>query len=64
MTLEDDIEFENPCWETFSDECKDLILKMLCRDPVFRINLDDALKHPWFSDIEVNEDTDMIVNTK
>jgi len=33
---------------TISDTCKDLIRKMLIKDPAKRITIDEALKHPWF----------------
>jgi calcium-dependent protein kinase len=34
-------------WQTIGPQCKDLIRKMLAKDPKKRITIDDALKHPW-----------------
>ncbi|CAD7949383.1 unnamed protein product [Amoebophrya sp. A25] len=30
-------------------QCKDLLTKMLCKDPEKRIKIQDALKHPWIT---------------
>lgn len=35
-------------WPTISDDCKDIIGKMMRKDPKERISVDDALKHSWF----------------
>jgi len=35
-------------WLPFTPECKDLILKLLERDPSKRMSASDAQKHPWF----------------
>ena len=37
---------------TLSDECKDLIKKLLTYEPDKRISASDALKHPWFKTAE------------
>ena len=37
----------NPLGKQISSECKDLILKMLEKDPKKRISIDDILQHPW-----------------
>jgi len=42
---EPDLQSEN--WASISDECKDLIRKMLTKDPKERITIDEALKHPF-----------------
>lgn len=33
MTLEDVLKLDDPCWVTISSVCKDLVLKMLTKDP-------------------------------
>ena len=35
---------------SLSDHAKDLLRQMLRVDPQERINVDEALKHPWISD--------------
>jgi calcium-dependent protein kinase len=47
MTLEDPLIFDLPCWKKVSDSAKDLITKLLIKDPTKRINLKDALQHEW-----------------
>jgi len=48
MTKEGRLSFDLPCWSKLSSLCRDLIIKMMAKDPERRISLDDALKHPWF----------------
>jgi len=62
MTLENRLEFDLPCWEEISDQCKDLLNKLLCKDSKKRITLDNALKHPWFKGIDLNQQTGFINN--
>lgn len=40
--------FTNKVWPTLSDASKDIIRKMLARDPVNRPSAREALHHPWF----------------
>lgn len=35
-------------WQSTSGECKELLLRMLAKDPKDRITVDEALQHPWF----------------
>ncbi len=39
--------FLGPTWDEVSHDCKDLLLKMLTKDPGERISAQDALSHPW-----------------
>ena len=39
--------FEGPIWDTVSDECIDLIKRMLCKDQEARYDIADVLMHPW-----------------
>jgi calcium-dependent protein kinase len=50
MTLEDKLVFDLPCWDTLSDTCKDLITKLLQKNPKNRISLDEAMSHKWFAE--------------
>ena len=44
-----DFKYDNPVWNSVSDEAKDLIRKMLTYDPATRISAVQALENPWFS---------------
>ena len=39
-------------WQFVSDHAKDLVRQMLRIDPLERITVDEALRHPWISDRE------------
>jgi len=41
------INFEEDCWEGVSDSAKDLVSKLLTKDPKKRITAEKALMHPW-----------------
>ncbi|KAJ6405963.1 hypothetical protein OIU84_013852 [Salix udensis] len=45
--LEGNLDLENPPWPDISSSAKDLIRKMLTRDPKSRITAAKALQHPW-----------------
>ena len=45
---EADYHFNHVEFETISNECKDLISKLLVVDPKKRLNGQQALNHPWF----------------
>ena len=57
MTLNKQLEFDLPCWNNHSSLCKDLLNKLLNKDPKVRISLDSALNHAWFKDVDLNEKT-------
>lgn len=40
--------FNHKEFRTVSDECKDLIKKLLVGDPKKRLSAGEALNHPWF----------------
>lgn len=62
MTLENKLEFDLPCWDHISEECKDLLTKLLLKDPKKRISLDNVLKHKWFNGIDLNKQTGLVNN--
>jgi calcium-dependent protein kinase len=39
--------FNNVVWNKISDLAKDLVARMLTKDPDERISVEDALAHPW-----------------
>jgi len=47
-----ELEFPSPEWDVISPVAKDLIEKLLGSDPNRRPTPDEALKHPWFKDVE------------
>jgi len=46
-TFHDDVPLKGEHWRNVSWEAKDLLLKMLRKNPTQRIDLEEALKHPW-----------------
>ncbi|BBN17583.1 hypothetical protein MPTK1_7g15530 [Marchantia polymorpha subsp. ruderalis] len=46
--LHDEVEFSHPAWGDVSECAKDLLKKMLEKNPDFRITVDEALSHAWF----------------
>lgn len=42
-------DLEDYVWERVSPDAKDLIQRLLKREPTERISLRDALKHPWIT---------------
>ena len=42
------VEFNEEIWNNVSDDCKDLIKKMLKKNPSKRIVINDVLSHSWF----------------
>ncbi|CAI5536882.1 unnamed protein product, partial [Closterium sp. Naga37s-1] len=47
--LEQEPDLQRAPWPDVSDEGKDLVLRMLTKDPALRITADDVLDHPWLS---------------
>lgn len=39
---------DGPEWENVSEEAKSLLKRMLTKNPVIRIDVSEALDHPWF----------------
>ncbi|GMP47784.1 hypothetical protein CsSME_00015367 [Camellia sinensis var. sinensis] len=48
--LKGKLDFKSDPWPQISDSAKDLIQKMLCRDPRTRITAHEVLCHPWIVD--------------
>ncbi|VVA99582.1 unnamed protein product [Arabis nemorensis] len=45
--LKGEIDFESQPWPSISESAKDLVRKMLTKDPKKRISAAQALEHPW-----------------
>ena len=48
MTCEDRVVFDSPQWSSYSQDCQDLINRLLIKKPEERITLEQALAHNWF----------------
>lgn len=44
--------FDSPYWDNISTDAKDLIKHLLVVNPEFRYTATQALKHPWFNQLE------------
>lgn len=53
-TIYKEISFTHPVWSTVSVEGKDLISKLLAKNRKERIQIQDALDHPWMSGADPN----------
>ncbi|KFK42039.1 hypothetical protein AALP_AA2G204000 [Arabis alpina] len=53
--LEGKLDLESYPWPTISESAKDLIRKMLARDPKRRITAAEALEHPWLTDSRISD---------
>lgn len=42
------LNFNQPCWKGVTNLAKDLVYRMLIKDPLGRINIHQVLQHPWF----------------
>lgn len=49
LIKEADPDVSGEIWLKYSSSCKDLMLKMLIKDPKERITVQEALEHPWLS---------------
>ena len=46
-----EINLNEPRWNKISNKAKDLINKLICKDPQLRIKPEEALCHPWFKEV-------------
>jgi serine/threonine protein kinase len=46
--LRQEITFNSKHWAVISPKAKDLIAKMLCKDPSKRYSMEEVISHPWF----------------
>ena len=49
--LSEDVQFRSPVWKTISNEAKDLIKKLIVKDPSKRLTIHQALQHPWINNV-------------
>jgi serine/threonine protein kinase len=52
-----EVEYPPKFFDKISEKVKNLLSKMLCKDPTIRISADEALKHEWFNqnELEIND---------
>jgi calcium-dependent protein kinase len=51
-------------WKKVSQDAKDLIKKMIEKNPKKRINIPDALKHPWISHSKTAEEQNIVLDAE
>lgn len=51
MTLEDQLVFDLTIWKSISLGCKDLLSKMLTKDPDQRISMKAVYEHNFFASV-------------
>ena len=56
-TIYQEISFNHPVWQGVSEDGKDLIKKLLCKDPKKRIQIKEVLDHKWITgqDIQIRD---------
>jgi calcium-dependent protein kinase len=52
LILHEPHDFEGGCWDQISKNAKDLLNKLLEKNPTKRFSADIALKHPWFIEMK------------
>jgi len=50
MIMETKIEYKETC----SEEARDLMMRMLQKNPGKRLTAEECLDHPWFDEVEDN----------
>jgi len=57
--VKQELEFDPIDWDSVSAEAKDLVSKMLTKDPSKRISAEDCAKHSWFKKLHSYDDHEM-----
>ena len=52
MTMKDPVKFEKPCWSNYGSTVKNLLTRLLHKDPDMRIAIEEVLEHSWFKKID------------
>jgi len=50
LIVSQELVFKQSVWQTVSEDCKDLVSKMLVKEPSKRLTAEQVLAHPWFSE--------------
>lgn len=51
--LRAEISFEKPVWKGVSEMAKDLIHRLIVRDPSLRLTAEESLRHPWIVNVDM-----------
>eukprot|EP01083_Nonionella_stella_P040509 109928_1 len=57
--LRQNVQMTDVHWQSISKEAKDLITKLLIKNPAQRITVENAIKHPWFDDIRAEQQLEL-----
>jgi serine/threonine protein kinase len=57
MTCEDDVIFDRETWKNYSAESKDIISRLLIKNPEKRITLQEVIDHKWFKNVKQKIET-------
>ena len=49
MIIQDKLGYRSPKWPQLSNQAKDLVTRLLEKNPKKRLSLEEALAHEWFS---------------
>lgn len=52
MTCEDDVVFDKETWKNYSADSRDIINRLLIKNPEKRITLQEVIDHKWFKNIK------------
>eukprot|EP00307_Rebecca_sp_RCC1486_P006600 CAMPEP_0119413524 /NCGR_PEP_ID=MMETSP1335-20130426/5582_1 /TAXON_ID=259385 /ORGANISM="Chrysoculter rhomboideus, Strain RCC1486" /LENGTH=420 /DNA_ID=CAMNT_0007438323 /DNA_START=83 /DNA_END=1342 /DNA_ORIENTATION=+ len=58
-TVHGSVKFFSPYWDSISNEAKSFVSALLQRRPEKRLTAVQALKHPWFSDLQSRDSVDL-----
>mmetsp|Transcript_16369 Transcript_16369/g.27024 ORF Transcript_16369/g.27024 Transcript_16369/m.27024 type:complete len:714 (-) Transcript_16369:135-2276(-) len=50
--VEAPVEFKQSRWKGVSEKAKDFVTKMLAKDPKKRLNISEAMAHPWLAQVD------------
>ena len=54
-------EFDGPEFDTVTESAKDLISRLMTVDPKLRLTADEALRHPWLTEISGKGDATVMM---
>ena len=64
QVLDCDFNFEDPIWETISDEAQDLVKKTIVYNYDKRLSAKQILQHPWMKDDEIIKKAESLMATQ